>query len=284
MFERYTEKARRAIFFARYEASQYGSPYIETEHILLGLLREEKALFSRLLPKVDEAAIRKKVAAHTCKSTSTAIDLPLSEESKWVLKHAAEEADGLNHRHIGTEHLLLGLLHRENDFAAKLLHARGASLSSLHQAIEKLPKGFLSQPEIYPVQRYRSPVAVNETVEIHGTSRNAEYIRYAVSRCREYSWHWHKRSWTPRDIVINLKRGTFSFDLSLAEDSANFRLVKEGWKKGHCAICHWELFESKDDPTHGTGYTNGHDWLCQECYEKFWARPNFLSASYNEIT
>ena len=44
MFERYTEKARRVIFFARYEASQFGSPYIETEHLLLGLLREDKAV------------------------------------------------------------------------------------------------------------------------------------------------------------------------------------------------------------------------------------------------
>ena len=49
MFERYTEKARRVIFFARYEASQFGSPYIETEHLLLGLLREDKALTFRFL-------------------------------------------------------------------------------------------------------------------------------------------------------------------------------------------------------------------------------------------
>jgi len=49
VFERYTEKARRVIFFARYEASQYGSPYIETEHLLLGLMREDKALANRFL-------------------------------------------------------------------------------------------------------------------------------------------------------------------------------------------------------------------------------------------
>ena len=49
MFERYTEKARRVIFFARYEASQFGSPYIETEHLLLGLLRDDKALTNRFL-------------------------------------------------------------------------------------------------------------------------------------------------------------------------------------------------------------------------------------------
>ena len=49
MFERYTEKARRVIFFARYEASQFGSPYIETEHLLLGLLREEECAASKIL-------------------------------------------------------------------------------------------------------------------------------------------------------------------------------------------------------------------------------------------
>src|SRR6266566_4293847 len=49
VFERYTEKARRVIFFARYEASQYGSPYIETEHLLLGLLREEKCFGAEIL-------------------------------------------------------------------------------------------------------------------------------------------------------------------------------------------------------------------------------------------
>ena len=49
MFERYTEKARRVIFFARYEASQFGSPFIETEHLLLGLLREEEGLANLVL-------------------------------------------------------------------------------------------------------------------------------------------------------------------------------------------------------------------------------------------
>ncbi len=49
MFERYTEKARRVIFFARYEASQYGSHYIDTEHILLGLMREDRPLMSTMI-------------------------------------------------------------------------------------------------------------------------------------------------------------------------------------------------------------------------------------------
>ena len=82
--------------------------------------------------------------------------------------------------------------------------------------------------------------------------------------------------------MIDRKTGRFSFDLSLSADSANFELVKAGWKKDHCFICRWELFESQDD--HGIGYTNGHDWLCVECYEQFWQRPDFFSSSYSEIT
>jgi ATP-dependent Clp protease ATP-binding subunit ClpC len=62
MFERYTEKARRVIFFARYEASQFGSPYIETEHLLLGLLRENHVIAAKFLPAESSVeVIRQKV-------------------------------------------------------------------------------------------------------------------------------------------------------------------------------------------------------------------------------
>src|ERR1700729_1248553 len=110
MFERYTEKARRVIFFARYEASQFGSPYIETEHILLGLLREDKALSNRFLrPQGAVESIRKQIEDHTMlgDKVATSVDLPLSDESKRVLAYAAEEAERLGQKHIGTEHLLL---------------------------------------------------------------------------------------------------------------------------------------------------------------------------------
>ena len=112
MFERYTEKARRVISFARYEASQTGSPYIETEHLLLGLLYEDKALLTKRFLRSDASVefIRKQIEGHTRirEKVSTSVDLPLSNECKRVLAYAAEEADSLSHKHIGTEHLLLG--------------------------------------------------------------------------------------------------------------------------------------------------------------------------------
>src|SRR5947209_11350059 len=119
MFERYTEKARRVIFFARYEASQFGSPYIETEHLLLGILREDKALSVRVIPHLDVEAIRQEIEGATLirETISTSVDLPLSNESKRVLNYAAEEAERMDHRHIGSEHLFLGLLLEEGCFA-----------------------------------------------------------------------------------------------------------------------------------------------------------------------
>jgi len=284
MFERYTEKARRVIFFARYEASQYGSPTIDTEHLLLGLLREDRALFFRLLPGINYESIRQQIDARTEKRASIAanIDLPLSEESKKVLKAAAEEAGRLNHRHIGTEHLWLGLLREKKSLAARILEHEGkANLDELRSKIEKLP-GPWSTPKIFSgfTLPHREPAAI----EIHGVHRHAGPIREAVRRCREHPWHWHKQAWASRDVVIERKTGRVSFDLKLASDAANFDLVPGGGKRDNCAVCHWELFESKDDTTHGTGYTNGRDWLCLECYEKFFQGPDFFASTYSELT
>ena len=140
MFERYTEKARRVIFFARYEASQFGSPYIETEHLLLGLLREDKALTNRFLRShASVESIRKQIEGHTTirEKVSTSVDLPLSNECKRVLAYAAEEAERLSHKHIGTEHLLLGLLREEKCFAAEILTERGLRLPAIRDELQR---------------------------------------------------------------------------------------------------------------------------------------------------
>jgi len=139
MFERYTEKARRVIFFGRYEASQFGSSYIEPEHLLLGILREDKTLVSRL--KLAAAGgiadIRKEIERHTTvrEKVSTSVDLPLSNEGKRMLAFAAEEADRLSHKHIDVGHLLLGMLREEKCFGAELLRQRGVQLASARDLI-----------------------------------------------------------------------------------------------------------------------------------------------------
>jgi catechol 2,3-dioxygenase-like lactoylglutathione lyase family enzyme len=140
MFERYTEKARRVIFFARFEASTFGSPYIETEFLLLGLLRENAALSMRFFrTQTTPTALRDEIERHRLpgQKISTAVDLPLSNECKHILAYAAEEAERLGHGYIGPEHLLLGILREGQCFAARLLHRYGVEAQVVRTDIAK---------------------------------------------------------------------------------------------------------------------------------------------------
>jgi ATP-dependent Clp protease ATP-binding subunit ClpC len=141
MFERYTEKARRVIFFARYEASQFGAPAIEPEHLLLGLMREDKTLTGRFFPRaqITIEAIRREIEGRTLlrERIPTSVELPLAPETKRVLHYSHEESDRLQHRHIGTEHLLLGLLREERSMAAQILFERGLRLNAVRDEIAR---------------------------------------------------------------------------------------------------------------------------------------------------
>ncbi len=138
MFERYTEKARRLVFFARFEASRYGSPSIETEHLLLGLLREDLALLKIFLGDGDiEGSIRADIERHVRRGVaiSTSVEMPLTTECQRALNLASEEAQRLAHRHIDTEHVLLGMLGVEESLAAKLLEARGLRAATVREKV-----------------------------------------------------------------------------------------------------------------------------------------------------
>jgi hypothetical protein len=122
MFERYTEKARRVVFFARYEASQFGSPEIDTEHLLLGLLREDKGLNHYVFQShaaVD--AIRNELTSGMKQNQpiATHVDLPLSDPAKLVLAYA-------------------GLLREKQTLAAQVLERYGLELRSLRERLASL--------------------------------------------------------------------------------------------------------------------------------------------------
>src|SRR5262245_18670468 len=153
MFERYTERARRVVFFARYEASNFGSMTIETEHLLLGLLREDKNLTTRFMrdsSSLDRIRVEIDRRIPILEKVSTSIDLPLSPECQRILAYAAEEAERFNHRHIGTEHLLLGMLREEKCVGAEILYERGLRLNAIreelaHHAMTRSPLGISSE-------------------------------------------------------------------------------------------------------------------------------------------
>lgn len=142
MFERYTNAARRVIFIARYEASQFGSSTIETEHLLLGILMEDPEIIERFAKPGETAeSVRARVEQQTTRrlAVPTETDVPLSSRSKLALSMAAEEADRLIHRFITTEHLFLGLLQDKNDPTVRLLADAAISIRPARKILAKIP-------------------------------------------------------------------------------------------------------------------------------------------------
>ncbi len=131
--------ARRVIFFARYEASLAGTESIEPEHLLLGIAREDKALLGQFLPngKGSVEMLRSRLERHVPQheKVNVAVELPLAPESKRVLHYAHEESDRLSDRHVGTEHLLLGLMREERSAAAHVLDELGLRLDALRESL-----------------------------------------------------------------------------------------------------------------------------------------------------
>src|SRR5687768_5846212 len=144
MFEKYNEKARRALFFARYEASKLGSRVIESEHVLLGILREGEEtvteLFRRFHVKPDE--IRREIEGERVfvERISSTAELPLSEESKKILAYAAHEAESMLHGSVGSEHLLIGILRVEGCLAMRILAQHGLDVYSVREELMSLVK------------------------------------------------------------------------------------------------------------------------------------------------
>ncbi|HZR28234.1 MAG TPA: Clp protease N-terminal domain-containing protein [Terriglobales bacterium] len=142
MFERYTEAARLTLFIARHIASKTGSSYIESEHLLMGVLVADQGLARRFFgsPLAAEDVWKKiELSKPIREPVLKPIDLPLANKSKRVLAYGAEEAERLFNRHIGPEHLLLGLFREEKGFAAQLLHEYGLDLESVRRGLKLTP-------------------------------------------------------------------------------------------------------------------------------------------------
>jgi hypothetical protein len=141
MFERYTENARQAIFFAREEASRFGSSCIESEHLLLGTMRSCELELNELLKlKELEGTLRAGLETTAQLDITSKRDVPLSNQSKRILAYAAEEAVRLNSPGIGSGHLLLGILRESEGGASRFLLAHDVDLLRARQMIATLSR------------------------------------------------------------------------------------------------------------------------------------------------
>ena len=139
MFERFTESARRTLFYARYEASQVGGNSIEPEHLLLGMLRESGAVVRRIFAaaEISHRGIRQELDALATarRKMPTSVEMPFGDETKRVLQYATDEADRLAHGHVAVEHLLIGLLRERGSLAERYLAQRGVSVDRVREQI-----------------------------------------------------------------------------------------------------------------------------------------------------
>jgi uncharacterized protein (TIGR03435 family) len=262
MFERFTERARRVLFFARYEASQLGSTGIDTEHLLLGLMREGQGVTARLfadaglaLDEIRDDVVRRRPARP---AISTSVEIPFSPAAMHVLQHTAEEADRLSHDYIGTEHLLLGLLRERGSGAAEVLTARGLQLDRVRkQIVELLGDGERTEhpgPPPMPANTFKWPwlrfVPSRAVHVLHSELKPPQQpmTNYSGSGLQAYGYTlteaivqaWRGNRWHV-DMVEGLDDGTrYDFYIQLAQDEPA-ETFGQMWRDGidqhfHCRV------------------------------------------------
>lgn len=144
MFERYTEKARQVVVLAQDEARTLKHNYIGTEHILLGLLREEEGLAARVLGEVGINVVDARAyISSTVGEGDEALagQIPFTPRAKKVLEFGLREALSLGHNYIGTEHVLLGLVREREGMAALYLHTQGISAQIVRDSVIRALSG-----------------------------------------------------------------------------------------------------------------------------------------------
>lgn len=141
MWQRFTERARKVVFFAQEEAQKFGEGYVSTEHLLLGLVRETDSVAARVLERlgVSLSRIRAEVEKQLPRGEARqSQDMTLTPRAKRVIDLAYDEARNLNNNYIGTEHLLLGLIREGDGLAGRVLAKLGVELEKARREVMAL--------------------------------------------------------------------------------------------------------------------------------------------------
>ncbi len=186
-FEKFSERARRALTRAQEEAQRFGHNYIDTEHILLGLIAEEDSVASKVLANMGVLPnkIRAAVEFVVGRGERSAIgEVGLTPRAKRVIELAVDEARRLNHSYIGTEHLLLGLLRDREGAAVGVLESFGITFDKAQAEINSVLSQSASQPRAVARGPGRTPVLDQLGIDLTNAAR-AGKLDPIVNRSKE---------------------------------------------------------------------------------------------------
>ncbi len=180
MWQKFTERARRAVFFAQEEAAKYGSGDVSTEHLLLGLVRETDSIAIRMLERmgIDPRRVRTECERRIPRGSGHhGTDVQLSSDGKSAIDLAYHEARELDNNYIGTEHLLLGLLHEGKGLAGRVLIEFGASLENARRIVAAMQGITVPQMVRQTVPAAASKImSVSKPTNIDNSMRNRDLL------------------------------------------------------------------------------------------------------------
>jgi len=167
VFERFTERARQVVVLAQEEARLLGHNFIGTEHLLLGLVREQEGLAARVLDSlgITLAAVREEVRKIAGVGDSAATgQIPFTPRAKQTLELALRQAVSMRHNHIGTEHVLLGIASLEEGAALQILRTLGTDVDAIRAEVLRMLSGPVGERE-HAVDTFTSVEALIEAAE-----------------------------------------------------------------------------------------------------------------------
>ncbi len=270
MFERFTDRARRTIFFARYEASALGGVYIESHHLLLGILREDAMLRLRLSGSAEGLRTEiEKSFKDPSASTSTSADMPISREVRRALEFAEKEAMELKSP-VACGQLVLGLLRVKESAAAMMLKKYGIDYRSYRELVRTDPIPAVAPEEQRPARQISRP----DVLPYAQSQPAAPSLQATLSRFEQLL-----------DRMVDL------FDRE-GDAAGEQRLKRKPWSRkqavGHLidwAAAHqnW-IARALTEPNVSTPGYPADDWVSAQRYDEFsWLELVRLWASLNRL-
>jgi len=240
MWQRFTENARKVVFYAQEEAGRLGENYVSTEHLLLGITRVPESVGALMLERlgVELDVVRASVEARVANGKNKKVQaMQLTPRAKRVIDLAYDEARQLHHNYIGAEHLLLGLIREGEGLAARVLMKLGVSLSDIQEQLQLLqPENFTSEDVPSPGSKFpdlakymktmlgsetdntaEELLSLDEAVKFLGTSRPTLYRLLGQDEIKGLKvgrqWRFRKA-----DLIAYMERSPVAVNAAPSED------------------------------------------------------------------